>query len=212
MNLEFQKVNGNYEVEFAATDAFNLNLVREKEGYLLVFQKGASDGEYPKKPSYRDQKAPAIIDVDITAAAYPKYIKIVSSSPVVKGTVTTDGEAVKIPSNTGGMPTLKPYIKDITWFDMTANSESIQSPDENGWYKVYGYAPSLYGNIIINDPNVIISDIKATGNDINGSEYHMSHFDLTYTHSENTLIAVSSGVRDMGGGSPVMQFKLVEIS
>lgn len=212
MNLEFQKVNNNYEVEFAATDAFNLNLVREKKGQISIFQKGASDGEYPKTPSYRYQKAPAIIDVDITAVAYPKYIKIVSSSPVVKGTVTTDGEAVKIPSNPGGMPTLKPYIKDITWFDMTQDSESIQSPDENGWYKVYNYVPSLYGNIIINDPNVIISDIKATGNDIDGHEDFMSNLNLTYTHSENTLIFVQSSGRDLGGASPVMQFKLVEIS
>jgi hypothetical protein len=40
--------------------------------------------------------------VDITAAAYPKYIKIVSSTPVTKATVTTDGEAIEIPSGNGG--------------------------------------------------------------------------------------------------------------
>jgi hypothetical protein len=40
--------------------------------------------------------------VDVTAAAYPKYIKIVSSTPVTKATVTTDGEAIEIPSGNGG--------------------------------------------------------------------------------------------------------------
>lgn len=102
MNLQFEQKNGMYEAEFAVSDAFNLNLVRENKGQISIFQKGASDGEYPIKASYRDIKAASVVDVDVTAVAYPKYIKIVSSSPVVKGTITTDGEAIEIPSSSGG--------------------------------------------------------------------------------------------------------------
>jgi hypothetical protein len=37
MELNFKNNNGMYEAEFAASDAFNLNLVREKKGLISIF-------------------------------------------------------------------------------------------------------------------------------------------------------------------------------
>ena len=55
MNIQFENINNRYEAEFAVTDAFNLNLIRESRGILTIYQKGAIDGDYHLKPSYQDQ-------------------------------------------------------------------------------------------------------------------------------------------------------------
>ena len=92
MELTFEKIDGQWVAEFEATSDFNINLDRVGKGALAIYQKGSKDGTYASKESYRNTKDSENIDADITALVYPKYIKVVSQTEVVKGIVTMDGE------------------------------------------------------------------------------------------------------------------------
>lgn len=90
MELVFVEVieGKEWEAEFEATSDFNLHLERENGSYLVVSQRGTPTGEYAAafaKGMYEGQR---VIDYDFGALVYPKYIKVVSGSKVVKGEVT----------------------------------------------------------------------------------------------------------------------------
>ena len=88
--MEFVKKNGMYEAEFEATADFNLHIERKAGGRFLIYQKTVENGEYDIVDSvdYQDYRHKTVIDLDMTAAIYPKYIKVVSESEVTMGVVT----------------------------------------------------------------------------------------------------------------------------
>ena len=92
MELTFEKIDGQWVAEFEATSDFNINLDRAGKGALVIYQKGSKDGTYASQASYRNTKDSENVDADITALVYPKYIKVVSQTEVVKGIVTMNGE------------------------------------------------------------------------------------------------------------------------
>lgn len=86
--LAFLDINGEWVSEFEVTGHFNLHLERKGTGSLVVYQRGTGSGEYAAafaKGVYEGQK---VIDIDFGALVYPKYIKVVSGSEVLKGEVT----------------------------------------------------------------------------------------------------------------------------
>lgn len=90
MELKFEKVKNLYVAEFEATGDFNLHIERVSDGRFLVHQKSVAGGEYDivDTVSYMDLDHKAVIDLDMSALVYPKYIKVVSESEPTLGVVT----------------------------------------------------------------------------------------------------------------------------
>lgn len=93
MELEFKKVGSRYEAEFEATGDFNLHIERQKRGSLAIFQKTSVDDKYASESSYSDSAEP-IVNKDFSMLIYPKFIKVVSSSPVTRCVATISGGGV----------------------------------------------------------------------------------------------------------------------
>ena len=71
---------------------FNLHIERKSTGSLIVKQSISADGEFADAVNF-GLNAGKIINSDFAALVYPKWIKVVSSSEVVKAFVTCpDGE------------------------------------------------------------------------------------------------------------------------
>lgn len=85
MELNFTKEGNKWVAYFEATSNFNLHIEREQVAYINIMQRGTSNGEYDLAKSFSADK---IFDYDFGALVYPKYIKVVSGSEVVKGEVT----------------------------------------------------------------------------------------------------------------------------
>lgn len=83
----FGKKTG-YEAEFEATADFNIHIERKAVGRFLVYQKSVADGQYDIVDTIGRLDHKDVIDLDMTALVYPKYIKIVSESEVTMGVVT----------------------------------------------------------------------------------------------------------------------------
>lgn len=83
----FGKKTG-YEAEFEATADFNIHIERKAGGRFLVYQKSVADGQYDIVDTIGRLDHKDVIDLDMTALVYPKYIKIVSESEVTMGVVT----------------------------------------------------------------------------------------------------------------------------
>ena len=86
MELVFNQIDKNWVAEFEATSDFNLHLERESMGWLTVGQRTTSSGGYDE--SFKLPYDGRVIDYDFGALVYPKWIKVTSSSKVVKGEVT----------------------------------------------------------------------------------------------------------------------------
>lgn len=86
--MEFVKKNGMYEAEFEATADFNLHIERKAGGRFLIYQKSVADGQYAIVDSVARQDYQDVIDLDMAALIYPKYIKVASVSEVTMGVVT----------------------------------------------------------------------------------------------------------------------------
>ena len=93
MELEFKKVGSRYEAEFEATGDFNLHIERQKRGSLAIFQKTSVDDKYASESSYSDSAEP-IVNKDFSMLIYPKFIKVVSNSPVTRCVATISGGGV----------------------------------------------------------------------------------------------------------------------
>lgn len=87
MEITFEKVGNQYVAEFEATNDFNLHIEREEIGTLEVYQRGTPEGKYDFAWS-SGIGARKVIDYDFGALVYPKYIKVISESEVVKGEIT----------------------------------------------------------------------------------------------------------------------------
>lgn len=85
MKLEFNLTqNGTYVAEVQVHGDFNLHL-ETKGGIVNLLQRGSEEGEYAPVTSWSKAN---IIDCDFGGFVYPKYIKVVSGSEVVRGEVT----------------------------------------------------------------------------------------------------------------------------
>lgn len=85
MKLEFNLTqNGTYVAEVNVTGDFNLHL-ETKGGIVNMLQRGSEEGSFATVTSWSKAN---VIDCDFGGLVYPKTIKIVSSSEVVKGEVT----------------------------------------------------------------------------------------------------------------------------
>lgn len=88
MELTFTKQGNLYESIFEATGDFNLHLELDKIGYIGVYQRGTSEGLFSLSHECKFNDARDVYDIDFGALVYPKWIKVTSSSNVVKGEVT----------------------------------------------------------------------------------------------------------------------------
>ena len=92
MELTFEKVGNQYVAEFQAPSDFNLHIEREEIGVLEVHQRGRYDFAWGTGVNGRK-----VVDYDFGALVYPKWIKVVSGSEVVKAFVTcSNGEATQV--------------------------------------------------------------------------------------------------------------------
>lgn len=88
MELIFAKTDKGYVAEFEVPADFNLHIERKKPtGTLRILQRGCPDGEYDTVCSAAGVET-EVYDYDFGALVYPKWIKVVSSSEVIKGVVT----------------------------------------------------------------------------------------------------------------------------
>lgn len=88
MKLEFNKTNQNvYEAIFEATADFNIHLERESTGIFIIKQSGIVDGAFDDAFNL-GINAREVIDCDFSALVYPKYIKVVSGSSILKAELT----------------------------------------------------------------------------------------------------------------------------
>lgn len=88
MELNFSKVGNEWVAEFEATNHFNLHLERKDTGSLIVSQRGSGSGEYALSFMRGMNEGKKVFDYDFGAFVYPKYIKVVSGSEVLKSEVT----------------------------------------------------------------------------------------------------------------------------
>ena len=87
MEINFEKVGNQYVAEFEATADFNLHIEREENGVLELHQRGSEEGKYDFAWS-AGINGRKVVDYDFGALVYPKWIKVVSGSEVVRGEVT----------------------------------------------------------------------------------------------------------------------------
>jgi hypothetical protein len=88
MELNFNKTNQNvYEAVFEAPSDFNIHLERKSTGILVIKQSGIADGAFDDAFNL-GINAREVIDYDFGALVYPKWIKVVSGSEVIKAIVT----------------------------------------------------------------------------------------------------------------------------
>ena len=106
MELTFNKIGNKYVSEFEVTSDFNLHIERPEGGFINVYQRTSSEGEYAAINGF-DTDGKSILDIDFTALVYPKRIKIISVKVPKYAEVVTDGEV--IPSAGGGSRNIKYY-------------------------------------------------------------------------------------------------------
>lgn len=84
MNLNFRAIGPepakNFEAEFEATSNFNLHIERTETGRITVWQRTGESSEYSLISGFGNRGSQKIIDVDCTAAVWPKSIKVVSET------------------------------------------------------------------------------------------------------------------------------------
>lgn len=85
MELIFrQNEQFNYEAEFKADGVFNLHIEKTNSGPISILQKGFEQGDYAQSSVLDSGK---VFDYDFGALVYPKWIKVISGSEVIKAEV-----------------------------------------------------------------------------------------------------------------------------
>lgn len=82
MDINFIKQGDTYEAEFALQENAALHLETEGGKSVRLHQRSTSEGKYVQVGSIVCDSQ-GTIDIDITAAVFPKYIKLVSDVPVL---------------------------------------------------------------------------------------------------------------------------------
>lgn len=88
MNVEFTKTGEVYRGEFTVTSDFNIHIEKETAGDCCLYVKGVVDGQYASAVLPSNYLFNKIIDFDLSALVYPKYVLIQSDVPVDKCVVT----------------------------------------------------------------------------------------------------------------------------
>ena len=88
MNVEFTKTGEVYRGEFTVTSDFNIYIEKETAGDCVLYVKGVVDGQYASAVLPSNYLFNKIIDFDLSALVYPKYVLIQSDVPVGKCVVT----------------------------------------------------------------------------------------------------------------------------
>ena len=87
MDLTFKKTGNSYIADFEASSDFNLH-IEKGAGYIYIEQSTVLDGEYDSVKGIDFVPADPVIDIDMTALVYPKYIRIKSRVLPTKAVVT----------------------------------------------------------------------------------------------------------------------------
>ena len=88
MELIFNKINDVYVCEFEVNGDFNLHIEKDGKGSVTMYQRGTAEGAYDIVNSVKMAYGDTVLDTDITALVYPKYIKLESYTENISGTVT----------------------------------------------------------------------------------------------------------------------------
>lgn len=86
MELQFTKKDMSYVAEFTATGDFNLHMESGAPIQAVIYQKSVSEGKYAVAAALNG--VGSILDTDVCAAVYPKYIRIESNYAVSNCHVT----------------------------------------------------------------------------------------------------------------------------
>lgn len=83
--LEFQKIEGEeaYEAFATVNGDYAIHLERSDVGYVHIYQTTFPDTGYAEKYNSFEE-IEELFDEDFDNIVYPKYVRIVSSSPVTK--------------------------------------------------------------------------------------------------------------------------------
>jgi hypothetical protein len=88
MDLNFRNEENKWVAEFQATSNFNLHIERTGLGSIVVSQRGTDNGEYDTAFIETRYEGQRVFDCDFGALVFPKWIKVISGSEVIKGVVT----------------------------------------------------------------------------------------------------------------------------
>lgn len=88
MELSFVNKEGVYEALFEASNDFNLHIELDKPSYLGIYQSSVKDSGYSFTNEYKLNDIQKVYDIDFGALIYPKYIKVISGSNVLRAEVT----------------------------------------------------------------------------------------------------------------------------
>lgn len=89
MELTFNKVSeSQWEATFEASSDFNIHLERNNKGSITIAQRTAASGLFAPAFNIDSHQSSPVFDFDFGALVYPKWIKVISSSEVIKGEVT----------------------------------------------------------------------------------------------------------------------------
>ena len=75
MTLEFEKIDDKFVSKFEVSGDFNIHIEKEL-GHIEMYQTTVWDGKYESIKSFKVDPTQDIIDVDMTALVYPKYLRI----------------------------------------------------------------------------------------------------------------------------------------
>lgn len=112
MNLNFTLQEGKYVSEFQITKDFNLHIELPYSAPMFIYQRTAGT-EYEKINAF-ESDIQKIVDVDMCALVYPKYLKIVSEVEPTYAEVISDGEITEIKSQSKEVEIVANGTTDIT--------------------------------------------------------------------------------------------------
>lgn len=212
MKLEFKKVGSRYEAEFEATGDFNLHIERQKRGSLAIFQKTSVDDKYASESSYSDSAEP-IVNKDFSMLIYPKFIKVVSSSPVTRCVATISGGGIvdNTPAKVAG-------FNDTIAFNTPVNDEYKVVDCDGGIYRIkkeqietYSqiYIPIVGSIVFVKNLNIAKNRFDLTGVQLETS-YDFQNKATTLTFTVQTIDGdLSGGWSDYFGD---IEFELYSIN
>ena len=212
MELEFKKVGSRYEAEFEATGDFNLHIERQKRGSLAIFQKTSVDDKYASESSYSDS-AEHIVNKDFSMLIYPKFIKVVSSSPVTRCVATISGGGIvdDTPAKVAG-------FNDTRAFNTPVNDEYEVVECDGGIYRIkkeqietYSqiYIPIVGSIVFVKNLNIAKNRFDLTGVQLETS-YDFQNKATTLTFTVQTIDGdLSGGWSDYFGD---IEFELYSIN
>lgn len=94
MELTFNKVDNWYEAEFEITDDINLHIELNVAAPIKLYQKTSED-KYDLVQAFKPS-IDKVLDTDLMALVYPKWIKVVSEAEVVRAIVLPEGVAEQV--------------------------------------------------------------------------------------------------------------------